>query len=323
MSTPRNPNHRRSAARGFTLIEILVVIGIIALITAIAVPAIMASYKKARNIKTAADLQAISTALEAYHTDFGDYPRVGALSSGFAVLGQTLISPGPSGGPLPTLGASPYRAGRVASTGVPGSGSYAEFVCFGKPDPSGEGFSTTATQSDVTTWAPFAVSDGKDGPGFKARMGGKAYGPYLQPDKFKLEGMAILDGWGNPILYFPARPGKIAQDTTGPGWPLISGGAGSVYNPADNVSFFLRGTEAVNVPADATKALKRMDAICVRTSANFDGVINAGESAATTGSYMLWSAGANGTFGATYDTATAGPTKQEITKCDDVTNFER
>src|SRR5207237_6315194 len=57
-------------------------------------------------------------------------------------------------------------------------------------------------------WAQFSVNDAKDGPGTKVRAGGASQGPYLQPDRIKMRGCALLDGDGNPILYFPASPIK-------------------------------------------------------------------------------------------------------------------
>ena len=65
-------------------------------------------------------------------------------------------------------------------------GNYKEYVCFAAPDATG-GFSTPNDETDATKWTQFPVSDGKDGPGFKARVGGKPYGAYLDPGKFRPE----------------------------------------------------------------------------------------------------------------------------------------
>jgi type II secretory pathway pseudopilin PulG len=299
---------------------LLVVIGILVLLFAIAVPTLIISYRKARATKTAADLQAIATGLEAYRTDFGDYPRVEAGGTGFAVLTKALISPGPTAGPLPGLGTAPYPAGTDTSTGTPGNAGYVEYVAVGAPDPAG-GFSAPGAPPG-TDWAAFYVSDGKDGPGFRARPGGKAYGPYLDPARFKLRGLAILDGWDNPILYFPAGAAKVAQDTSGgKTWPLLIGGAASVYNIADNIPFFLRPGETV--AGNKNEALARMDAAMVQGSQDFNGIIKAGEAPATTGPFLLWSGGPDGRFGVTFKGAAAGtaPTQAEMKKYDDITNF--
>jgi prepilin-type N-terminal cleavage/methylation domain-containing protein len=64
---------------GFTLVELLVVIGIIALLIGIAVPSLARARDVARRSKTAAELAAIGTDLEVFHTDFREYPASDAV----------------------------------------------------------------------------------------------------------------------------------------------------------------------------------------------------------------------------------------------------
>jgi prepilin-type N-terminal cleavage/methylation domain-containing protein len=311
---------KQRSGYGFTLLEVIVVVAIIAALAAIAVPMLSVAFKQAKKTRAAADMQTISVALEAYKTDFGDYPRPEVANAGFAVLTKALIAPGKAGAPAPALGTAPYSAGTVAYTGTPGQPSYTEHVAFGKPAAAG-GFSTATAPTDATTWAVFPYSDGKDGPGFRARYGGKTYGPYLPEGKFKLNGLAMLDSNDNPILYFVGSPRKMAQDTTLTNtWALLTGGAASVYNAFDNISFFMRPGESL--PGNAIEAMKRLDAVIVQDSNDFNGIIKAGETARTTGPFVLWSAGADGNFGVTYD-VTGNPVKNDIKKCDDITNFER
>jgi len=84
--------------RGFTLVEMLVVIGIILLLMGILLPAINRAYVQSVRSRIFADLQSIGTALEAYKQDFGDIPRVvtqaGATNRGDSVLCRALIAPG-------------------------------------------------------------------------------------------------------------------------------------------------------------------------------------------------------------------------------------
>jgi prepilin-type N-terminal cleavage/methylation domain-containing protein len=61
--------------KAFTLVELLVVIGIIALLAGILLPAVNLMRKRAMITSEKADFQSIATALEQYKTDFGDYPR--------------------------------------------------------------------------------------------------------------------------------------------------------------------------------------------------------------------------------------------------------
>src|SRR5438046_1418118 len=66
----RNTGRGSMCRRGFTLIEILVAIGIIVLLAAIAIPAVIHAWRAAQKTRVAADLQSISAGLEAYKLDF-------------------------------------------------------------------------------------------------------------------------------------------------------------------------------------------------------------------------------------------------------------
>jgi prepilin-type N-terminal cleavage/methylation domain-containing protein len=61
--------------KAFTLVELLVVIGIIALLAGILLPAVNLMRKRAMITGEKADFEAIASALNAYKADFGDYPR--------------------------------------------------------------------------------------------------------------------------------------------------------------------------------------------------------------------------------------------------------
>lgn len=59
----------------FTLVELLTVIGIIALLIGILVPSLVPARDLAKKTKTAAELRSISTSLEMFRTDFKEYPE--------------------------------------------------------------------------------------------------------------------------------------------------------------------------------------------------------------------------------------------------------
>ncbi len=65
---------RRTRARGFTLIEIMVVVVILGILAAIVVPNIMDAPDKARVAKAKQDIQMIESALELYKLDNYVYP---------------------------------------------------------------------------------------------------------------------------------------------------------------------------------------------------------------------------------------------------------
>jgi prepilin-type N-terminal cleavage/methylation domain-containing protein len=72
----KNHRHNRHA---FTLIELLVVIAIIGLLSTIAIVSLGSSRTKARDTKRIADIHQISTAMQLYRQDNGNYPDPGAL----------------------------------------------------------------------------------------------------------------------------------------------------------------------------------------------------------------------------------------------------
>jgi prepilin-type N-terminal cleavage/methylation domain-containing protein len=97
-SAPSTHSRQRRTARsaGFTLTEMLVVVVVIVALAAILVPLVVSSYRRAADVRSAADLQAISLALDAYRSDHGDLPRIGIArgTTGAEVLLHALIGPG-------------------------------------------------------------------------------------------------------------------------------------------------------------------------------------------------------------------------------------
>ncbi len=59
---------------GFTLIELLIVVAIIGILAAIAMPQFAAYRQKAFNAQAQADLSNIRTSLEGYYYDYSHYP---------------------------------------------------------------------------------------------------------------------------------------------------------------------------------------------------------------------------------------------------------
>ncbi|MDK2971586.1 MAG: ral secretion pathway protein [Candidatus Sumerlaeota bacterium] len=76
--------------RAFTLIELLIVVAIIAILAAIAVPNFLEAQARAKVSRAYADLRSTATALEAYRVDYNRYP--------------TMIVPGFTGGVGPLVG---------------------------------------------------------------------------------------------------------------------------------------------------------------------------------------------------------------------------
>ena len=70
---PNTRHHRRNDA-GYTLLELLVVMGILALLTAMATPQVMGYFSKAKTQTVQVQIQNIGTALELYYMENGSYP---------------------------------------------------------------------------------------------------------------------------------------------------------------------------------------------------------------------------------------------------------
>src|ERR1700722_5023412 len=75
LSTPPTNSHLRRSS-GFTLVEMLVVIGIIVLLIGILAPALNIAYTHAIRNRMQLDIQSISAALEVYNGDMHGYPTL-------------------------------------------------------------------------------------------------------------------------------------------------------------------------------------------------------------------------------------------------------
>ena len=66
---------KQRRSQGFTLIELLIVVAIVGLITAIAIPNLLNAIDRGKQKRTMADIRSIGTATEAYAVDVNFYPR--------------------------------------------------------------------------------------------------------------------------------------------------------------------------------------------------------------------------------------------------------
>jgi general secretion pathway protein G len=73
LSKPRSRRYRPNEA-GYTLLELLVVMGILAVLTAVATPQLMGYFGKAKAQSVSLQIENIGTALELYYIENGSYP---------------------------------------------------------------------------------------------------------------------------------------------------------------------------------------------------------------------------------------------------------
>jgi prepilin-type N-terminal cleavage/methylation domain-containing protein len=314
--------HRR---RGFTLIEVLVTVGIIVVLLALAIPAVLRARNTGIRTRVQSDMGLIATALSAYKADFGDYPRFPDP--------QTVANE--SAGTTPTqrwLDWSQPRGAVLLCESLIG------------PGPANGGNFKAGSSSSYTPG-----DDGADGPGFRVRrnfvagttsLAGKVYGPYLDASKFKISFLAnaanpsfinaypvMLDVIGNPILYYPATPSSVQM--TIPGAYVAeanpqnysSTAANPIYNAFDNENNGVQtGTPTYQnfiSPAQLAYILGE------RTNASMSPPsFAAGEQAVTSQPYLLWSAGISGIFGFGVDGSGNPKVPATGMKTDNITNFD-
>ena len=72
----------KRTAEGFTLVELLIVVAIIGIIAAIAIPNLLNAVDKGKQKRTMSDMRAIGTGIESYAIDNASYP----VATGMAAL---------------------------------------------------------------------------------------------------------------------------------------------------------------------------------------------------------------------------------------------
>ncbi len=99
-------SNKKTHQRGFTLLELLVVIGIIAILALIGISSYSAAQKKSRDAKRKTDLRSIQTALEQYYSICGfKYPTpVGTSTNKYFT---SIYCPSPTQGIMPTVPKDP------------------------------------------------------------------------------------------------------------------------------------------------------------------------------------------------------------------------
>jgi general secretion pathway protein G len=140
----------RNRSSGFTLIEIMVVVVILAVLGALVVPKILENVDKARVTRAQSDIRAIETALDLYRLDNFKYPTT---EQGLAALVKQPVDPSitnyRAGGYLQSIPKDPWNnLYQYASPGTDGR-DY-DITSYGRDGkPGGEGYDADISTSTL------------------------------------------------------------------------------------------------------------------------------------------------------------------------------
>lgn len=111
----QNPADVRPSERGFTLVELMVVVAIIALLASVVIPNFVHARAQAAVSQSEANIKQIATALELYYTDKEDYPT-GQTTVIPTLFGAAATNPYLSVTPTNALTRQPYGYAYTART---------------------------------------------------------------------------------------------------------------------------------------------------------------------------------------------------------------
>ncbi len=236
MNTISNPR------RGFTLIEIMVVIGIIALLVGILLPALSKVQERAKVTQTMGLMQEFAKACDAFHQEFGRYP---------GLVPEEILANDPQ------ISGTENALLELMGGGVR------------KNDVDTNLYTNTTTGYASPGWVELAFNTGNAAPnnqffvkinigkmGEGPRINGKQYPPFFAPKATELlpvEGQMfgnprargesaagkipdLVDSWGNPIIFLRTarNVGPLAGSEADRAQFLVVNTDGKVYGAMDS-----------------------------------------------------------------------------------------
>lgn len=105
--------------RAFTLIELLIVVAIIAILAAIAVPNFLEAQIRSKVTRSSADMRSIRVAIESYRVDTNDYPETDTGEKDFTKAGVGLFRVTTPVAFITSVPKSPFREEKIGNGGTP------------------------------------------------------------------------------------------------------------------------------------------------------------------------------------------------------------
>lgn len=87
-------HNRRDMMRGFTIVELLVVVAIVSLLISLVIVGFSSIQQKSRDVRRAADIDVFVKALNLYNNDFSAYPIYDGYINGGDILSVALLNSG-------------------------------------------------------------------------------------------------------------------------------------------------------------------------------------------------------------------------------------
>lgn len=304
---------RTGQNKGFTIVELLTVMAVIALLIGLLVPALALVKDRAKEVQQRAQFHAITSGLEMFKSDFGDYPESNDNSW------DSLSSPRKTADPTPYLGANKLAEAMVGLDYLgfhPSSDFRADGanIVVDKDLNSQEYVVYWAFNDSQATWQTARENiEARKGPYVELENANafrmdEVYGPAANLSSF------FSTGWDNryPLVlcdvYSRKRSGESAKKT---GTPILYFRARTHYTKQDSrtdtdmensIYYFPDNEKILQIGMPDTGTEHALYTTGISEFENFDDMIlnknvQAVRRPYKAGSFILWSAGKDGSFG--------------------------